>query len=272
MTNTAILDNPIADFPLVIRKRFLIGILIAILVHINLIWLLNRPVSYDDSAHHINNPSSTTGLSITLIAALSSENKPEPVSSPSPRLTAPESPTTPQIVLDKAVHPQNRMAKPQEFHETKKRQDRQQEKSQERMEKNPTQPSPEQKDHQQEQETHGSDQINSAGSMSRAATSQPLVGQGNSETDNYRARLRQEIERHKRYPRKAKRMKQQGTVTINFTLSDDGTLTAAKVVNSSGNDALDNAALDAVERANSVGAKPTDIPPDVTLQLDFKLD
>ncbi|MDC9582564.1 energy transducer TonB [Xenorhabdus sp. PR6a] len=269
MTHTAILDNPAAGSPLMPPKGLLVGVLIAILLHISLIWLFNRHDPYDDTAHHIDNNTAATGLSITMVAAPAWESEPEPVAPPSPLLTAPESPAKPEIALDKAVYPDIKVEKPQE---AKKRQKQQKEKPPAVAEKKPTQSPQVQQENQTEQETHGSDQINSAGSMSRAATSQPLVGQGNSETDNYRARLRQEIERHKRYPRKAKRMKQQGTVTVNFTLSDDGTLTAARVVNSSGNDALDNAALEAVGRASSVGAKPADISPDVTLQLDFKLD
>ncbi|MDC9588653.1 energy transducer TonB [Xenorhabdus sp. XENO-10] len=272
MTNTAILDNPATYFPLMPRKGLLVGTLIAILLHIILIWLFNRHASYDDTAHHINKNSSTTGLSITMVAASSWENKPEPVSPPSPLLTAPESPTKPQIVLDKAILTENKVAKPLEINKPKKRKKQQKEKPQEIAEKKPA-PSPQvQENNKVEQVTSGSAQINSESSMSRATTSQPLVGQGNSEMDNYHARLRQEIERHKRYPRKAKRMKQEGSVIVNFTLLDDGTLTATKVINSSGNTTLDNAALDAVNRAISVGPKPADMASVVTLELDFMLD
>lgn len=272
MTNTAILDNPAACFPLMPRRGVLVGILIAILLHTSLLWLFNRHTSYDDdAAHHINNNAFTTGLSITMVAAPSWENKPEPVSPPSPLLTAPESPTKPELVLDRAIHPENKIAKPPTADKPKKRQKQPKEKPQEVAEKKTIQSPQVEKNNQTEQETHGNDQANSEGSMSRAATSQPLVGQGNSEVDNYSARLRQEIERHKRYPRKAKRMKQQGIVTVSFTLLSDGTLTAAKVVNSSGNNILDNAALDAINNANSVGPIPAGIKPDVVLTLDFTL-
>ncbi|SFN68782.1 energy transducer TonB [Xenorhabdus japonica] len=272
MTSTAILDNPATYSPLMPRKGLLVGILIAILLHISLIWLFNRHASYDDTAHHINNNSSTTGLSITMVAASSWENKPEPVSPPTPLLTAPESPIKPEIVLDKAIPTENTVAKPLEINKPKKRKKQQREKQQEIAEKKPT-PSPQvQENNNAEQVTSGSAQINSESSMSRAVTSQPLVGQGNSEMDNYHARLRQEIERHKRYPRKAKRMKQEGSVIVNFTLLDDGTLTATKVINSSGNSTLDNAALDAINRAISVGPKPADMASVVTLELDFMLD
>ncbi|PHM62436.1 energy transducer TonB [Xenorhabdus ishibashii] len=272
MTNTAILDNPAACFPLIPKRRLLVGILIAILLHTSLIWLFKRHASYDDdTAHHINNNASTLGLSITMVAAPSWENKPEPVSPPSPLLTAPESPTKPELVLDKAIHPENKVVKPPEADKPKKRQKQQKEKPQEMAEKKTTQSPQVQKDNQTEQETHGSDQANSEGSMSRAATSQPLVGQGNSEVDNYYARLRQEIERHKRYPRKAKRMKQQGSVIVKFMLQNDGSITAAGIVQSSGNSAIDNEALKTLSLAKSVGFRPANMNPEVTLEIDFKL-
>ncbi|PHM50477.1 energy transducer TonB family protein [Xenorhabdus miraniensis] len=269
--NTAILDNPITSFPLMPKKGLLAGILIAILVHTSLIWLLNRHASYDDTAHHINNNASMTELSITMVAAPSRENEPEPVSLPFPLLTAPESPTKPAIVLDKVVHPENKAEKPLDTNKPKKRQKQQKEKPQEVAKTKPVQSPQIQKDNHTEQQTNGSDQIHSEGSISRATTSQPLVGQGNSVVDNYHARLRQEIERYKDYPRKAKRMKQEGAVTINFTLLDDGTLSAASVVSSSGNSTLDNAALNAINRASSVGPRPAGMKPDVTLTLDFAL-
>ncbi|MGJ0576608.1 TonB family protein [Xenorhabdus bovienii] len=272
MTNTAILESPANHFPLLPGKQLLVGILIAILLHISLIWLFNRHASYDDSAHHVNQSSPLTGLSITMVAASSWANEPEPVSPPPPLITAPESPTKPEIALDKAVQPESRLEKPLESVKPQKRQKPQKEKPQEKAEKKSA-PSPQvQKDSNEELETSGTDQINSQSSMSRAATTQPLVGQGNSALDNYPSRLKQEVESHKRYPRKAKRMKQQGTVTIGFTLLNDGSFTAARVINSSGNSVLDDAALDAIARANSVGPKPADLAPYVTLEIDFELD
>ncbi|WP_237386014.1 energy transducer TonB [Xenorhabdus sp. Sc-CR9] len=273
MTNAAIFDNPASHFPLTSQKGLLAGILIAILLHISLIWLFNRHTSYDDdAAHHITNNAPAMELSITMIAAPSWESEPEPVSPPPPLLMVPESLTTPKIVLDKAIHPENKVEKPPEPSKPKKHKKQQKEKPQEMAEKKPA-PSPQvQKDSHTAKETNGSNQINSQGSMSRAATSQPLVGQGNSEMDNYNSRLRQEIERHKRYPRKAKRMRQEGTVTVHFTLLNDGSITTARIAQSSGNNALDNEALNAINRARSVGVRPSNMKPEMTVALDFTLN
>ncbi|PHM39651.1 TonB-like protein [Xenorhabdus mauleonii] len=267
MINTAISDNPSIHFPGMPKTGILASVLIAVLLHTSLIWLFNRHASYDDTAHHINNSTQATGLSITMVSASSWASEPEAVPPPPPLLSVPESPTKPEIALDKAVPSETKVEKQQESNKPKKRK-----KPQEMPEKKLS-PSPQvQENSHTEQEINGSDQINSQGNMSRATTSQPLVGQGNSEVDNYNARLRQEIERHKKYPRKAKRMKQQGIVTVTFTLLNDGTLAAARIVNSSGSSTLDNAALDAINNANSVGTKPADIAPEVTLLLEFMLN
>ncbi|QTL39875.1 energy transducer TonB [Xenorhabdus budapestensis] len=271
MINTAISDNSVNYVPLTLNKRFLVGILIAVLVHTSLIWLLNRHTdSYDDSAHYLNQNLPEKEFSITMIAASTWMEEPEPVELSQPLPTAPESPTTPAITLDKEVQTEKKIEKPVEPVKTQKLKKQRKEKSKENVEKQSVQPA--QKQHLKELETNGIEQINSQGGMSRATTSQPVMGQGNSESDNYRTKLRQEIERHKRYPRKAKRMRQEGTVTVNFMLQDDGSITTARVTQSSGYSAMDNEALKALGLAKSVGPKPANLAADITLKISFELN
>ncbi|MBD2813240.1 energy transducer TonB [Xenorhabdus sp. Flor] len=269
MINTAISDNSVNYVPLTLNKRFLVGILIAVLVHTSLIWLLNRHTdSYDDSAHHLNQNSPEKEFSITMVAAPSWVEEPESVELPQPLPTVPESPTTPAITLDKQT--ERKIEKPVEPVKIQKPKKQRKEKPKENLEKQSVQPDQEQ--HLKELETNGIEQINSQGGMSRATTSQPVMGQGNRESDNYRTKLRQEIERHKRYPRKAKRMRQEGTVTVNFTLQDDGSITTARVVQSSGYNTMDNEALKALSLAKSIGPKPANLAADITLQISFELN
>jgi protein TonB len=61
--------------------------------------------------------------------------------------------------------------------------------------------------------------------------------------------VRQRIDRHKRYPAQARKRQIQGKVVLQFTLSPQGDLRAVRVVTSSRNPELDQAALDAVKRA-----------------------
>ncbi len=60
--------------------------------------------------------------------------------------------------------------------------------------------------------------------------------------------LREKIERHRKYPRVAKRLGYQGTTTVSFAISHQGTLTVLQVADPSGHSMLDEAALTAVQR------------------------
>ncbi|WP_446470145.1 energy transducer TonB [Xenorhabdus stockiae] len=272
MFNTVISDNAVINTQKTLSKRFLVGIIIAVSLHISLIWLLNRHTEpNDDSAHHLNQNSPLTSFSITMVAASALTEEPEPVELSQPVLAVAESPTAPVIALDKIVQTEKKNDTPAEPVKTQKPKKQPKEKPKENKEKKFVPSSQASQNTPEEFETDGTDQANSQSGMSQATTSQPLVGQGNSESDNYYARLRQEIESHKRYPRKAKRMKQEGTVTVNFILQDDGSITAAKIVQSSGHSAMDNEALKALSLAKSIGPKPTTLAADITLQISFEL-
>ncbi len=63
----------------------------------------------------------------------------------------------------------------------------------------------------------------------------------------YKARLKQLINSHKRYPSRAKRRGKQGKVTVRFTILKNGTIQRVVIAASSGNSSLDKAALKAVK-------------------------
>ncbi|EKT62144.1 TonB family protein [Providencia burhodogranariea] len=92
----------------------------------------------------------------------------------------------------------------------------------------------------------------------------------NSELNIYREKLRQEVERNKQYPRRAKKMKNRGATQIQFYLTATGDITSANIVSSSGNELLDKAALSAVEKSSSVGIPPVDFLRSVTFKIEFK--
>lgn len=74
--------------------------------------------------------------------------------------------------------------------------------------------------------------------------------------DAYYEAVRLRIEREKRYPVVARRRQIEGRVTLDFSLGSQGELRACKVVKSSGNQELDRAALEAVQRAAPFPAPP----------------
>ncbi len=64
------------------------------------------------------------------------------------------------------------------------------------------------------------------------------------------------LARHKAYPARAKKAKHQGVVTLEFSVDRAGRVVSARVRQSSGHAALDQAALDMLERANPVPPIP----------------
>jgi protein TonB len=68
--------------------------------------------------------------------------------------------------------------------------------------------------------------------------------------DEYKAALRRAIEANKRYPYRARRLWQEGKVVVGFTIYRDGSIKAIRIVESSGNGLLDNAACTAVEKVS----------------------
>lgn len=75
------------------------------------------------------------------------------------------------------------------------------------------------------------------------------------------------IEQAKRYPRVIGSRRPTGTATVEFRVSRSGALIAAKVVRSSGNAALDRAAVEAVSHAAPYPPIPDDHASELTLRV-----
>ncbi|MGK0674668.1 MAG: TonB family protein [Halothiobacillaceae bacterium] len=93
--------------------------------------------------------------------------------------------------------------------------------------------------------------------------------------DGYRTRVRQAIDKHKHYPRVARRLELEGRVVVAFTVEADGRLAGVRVVESSGSELLDEAALEAVRKAAPFPPFPDGVERrqwGFTLPLLFSLD
>lgn len=66
-------------------------------------------------------------------------------------------------------------------------------------------------------------------------------------------------------------MRNAGMVQVQFKLSASGDFISPRIVVSSGNSLLDDAALVAVHKSKSVGVPPEDFKRLVTLQIEFNL-
>jgi protein TonB len=93
-------------------------------------------------------------------------------------------------------------------------------------------------------------------------------------TDAYLEMVRLRIEKHKQYPSQARAAHMEGRVTVRFTIIADGGVRSVEVWKSSGKKALDDAALQAVQRAGPFPAPPKhlfkgDIPLELTIAFEL---
>lgn len=88
----------------------------------------------------------------------------------------------------------------------------------------------------------------------------------------YLAKVRNELERHKQYPRRARAMQIQGSVVVHFQITQQGDLVNATIVKSERSEILGKAVLDATKQYKSVGERPAGVSPLVSLVIHFNLD
>ncbi len=92
--------------------------------------------------------------------------------------------------------------------------------------------------------------------------------------DDYLEKLYRHLLRYKKYPPEAIGAKQQGSVTVAFTIARDGTVSDVKIEKSSGSPMLDQATLALVQHASPVPALPDSYKGDaarVKFHIDYKL-
>lgn len=117
----------------------------------------------------------------------------------------------------------------------------------------------------------GKDREDSEQGKAAVTTQREMVGTGDNEHADYAARLRSEIELHKRYPRQARQTGSGGSATVRFRVEPDGRISAPRLVGSSGNRSLDRAAVQAVLASAPVGPRPVGFGPDVSVKIRFNL-
>ncbi len=82
------------------------------------------------------------------------------------------------------------------------------------------------------------------------------AGPSGAELNTYAGQLAAWLERHKRYPRSARRRGEQGTVTLRFTLDANGRVLSRRIVRSSGHQRLDREVLALLDRASPMPRPP----------------
>lgn len=253
-------------------KRSFLGLLISLLVHGVivglLLWSWNKP---SESANNAPGELSTA-ISMEMMQGMVME---EPAPEPETVQKEPE-PEKQEIVEDPTVKPEPKKIKEPEK-EKPKPPEKPKEKPKDKPKKDVKKPQekPVNKDLPKGDRNVDSD----AKANAKATTTSPsnsngqVAGSGtdNSEIAAYRSAIRREIERHKRYPTRAKMMRKQGIVLVSFTVNADGSLSNARISKSSGDESLDNATLNAVESARAVGVRPAGFSPNQSVPVSFTI-
>ena len=91
---------------------------------------------------------------------------------------------------------------------------------------------------------------------------------------NYFALVSAHLNRRKVYPAEARQARQQGVVTVRFTVDRSGGVSAVSIKRSSGHDLLDRATLDLLQRVAPLPRMPASMERDhvtLSLPIDYSL-
>ncbi|MEJ1965013.1 MAG: energy transducer TonB [Gammaproteobacteria bacterium] len=114
----------------------------------------------------------------------------------------------------------------------------------------------------------------SAAPDSRYAAQQTTAGSSSQAVVNWQSVLLGHLERFKRYPRRAERLRQEGVAYVRFSVDRNGNVRNGRIERSSGYPALDEETLAVVERANPVPPPPPEVvgdPVEVMVPVTFYL-
>ncbi|MFU2088886.1 energy transducer TonB family protein [Avibacterium avium] len=271
------------------KHRSWFGFFFSLLFHAIIIGAIIYVLRADNSANGYQADVIDNSISMEMLMGMTVEEPepaPEPVAEPEPEpepVAEPEpEPVAKETVPDPIVKPEPpKPEKPKEIKKEKPKEKKKEKPQKEKQKKEKVQKKPKEKPLANKDLIKGDRNINSdvkansvATSLGKATVSNPnLIGKGTSsdELNAYRNALRREIERHKRYPQRAKMMRKQGVVTISFSIANDGSLLNASVQKSSGNADLDNAALSAVKNAKSIGPKPAGLASSMSVPINFTI-
>lgn len=92
--------------------------------------------------------------------------------------------------------------------------------------------------------------------------------------DHYLSKVRRMIEQRKKYPRAAKRLRQQGVVYVKFMISQDGTIRHIGLVKKSRHEKLDKAALNILKKIRAFAPIPKELGErylSVTVPIKYKI-
>lgn len=119
----------------------------------------------------------------------------------------------------------------------------------------------------------GESKVNSLAAGQQGDLSHFSDGENNTNAkQRYLDQIKREIDRHKQYPRRARKMRIQGDIQVQFDVTEKGELVNAKVVDSEKSQFFEQAILDAIKRCKPLGKPPENMNRKMILKINFKLD
>ncbi|MGL5951709.1 MULTISPECIES: TonB family protein [Providencia] len=119
----------------------------------------------------------------------------------------------------------------------------------------------------------GESKVNSLAAGLHGDLSHFSDGENNTNTkQRYLDKIKREIDSHKQYPRRARKMRIQGDVQIRFQLTSQGEIVNASVVSSEKSQFFESTILDAIRRCKPLGPPPKGLGRNMDLQINFSLD
>ena len=112
----------------------------------------------------------------------------------------------------------------------------------------------------------------SAKPSERYAARQTTAGQQAQASVSWQGQLLGHLEKYRRYPRLAERLRQQGVAYVRFSVDRQGRVSNARIGRTSGHDSLDEATLETLARATPVPVPPADVagdPVEVMVPVEF---
>jgi protein TonB len=98
-----------------------------------------------------------------------------------------------------------------------------------------------------------------AASVSRDGASERPRMSSAASLASWQGRVMDGLQRHKRYPRPAQRLRQEGVATVSFVMGRDGRVISARLVSASGHVLLDKESLAVIDRAQPFPPPPADL-------------
>ena len=256
-----------------INKRFHYAFIASLLLHGGIIYYCL--MSYNTLLSQIHSPINATVISIALTHAVIEKQVSAvaiPESNGGGLISVPTQVESAVIKVNKQkseTHNENKLSKVTKKNISKKNTD---ESIKDRVIQKEHEPKNERSDDEKQKYKDGKNNAQSQIAGTKGLQNSIALGEDTESLHQlYLDKLRQEIERHKKYPRKARNMHIEGKIKANFELTEQGDLIHILVAKSSNNSQLDKAALEAMHKSRSVGVPPVGLNRSITLEIEFTL-